>query len=403
MFSGDDDMNTVSSIARGRRCTGCLACIQACPVGCIGIQEDPEGFQRPEIQENACIRCGKRLASCHVAQPGLFQAVLETRVLKSKNLTSFRLGSSGGIFGTLCDLLAKEGFVVYGAAFDEVFCLKCVRADDCDDHKSLLGSKYVQSDMTDAYKLVLDDIDNGRQVLFCGTPCQVAALIRFLGRRPGNLLTIDLVCHGVPSPAFWKIHLNYLRNKLGGEIREVRFRRKTYSDKAGYALNVWTQNRHWVLPHKDDVYYSTFLEGVSLRECCYECGYACRHRVGDLTIGDCGTLSSYRIFAKEGLGTIVLANSAKGCMALRLLEPFTIGMSLDFEKEVAANAQLRQPVARPQIRDFFYCDLRELPYDEFRKKYLRPVSCSERIKDFIKGCLPWRILELCKRIKKSLI
>ena len=178
MFSGDDDMNTVSSIARGRRCTGCLACIQACPVGCIGIQEDPEGFQRPEIQENACIRCGKCLASCHVAQPGLFQAVLETRVLKSKNLTSFRLGSSGGIFGTLCDLLAKEGFVVYGAAFDEVFCLKCVRADDCDDHKSLLGSKYVQSDMTDAYKLVLDDIDNGRQVLFCGTPCQVAALIR---------------------------------------------------------------------------------------------------------------------------------------------------------------------------------------------------------------------------------
>ena len=125
--------------------------------------------------------------------------------------------------------------------------------------------------------------------------------------------------------------------------------------------------------------------------------------MGDLTIGDCGTLSSYRIFAKEGLGTIVLANSAKGCMALRLLEPFTIGMSLDFEKEVAANAQLRQPVARPQIRDFFYCDLRELPYDEFRKKYLRPVSCSERIKDFIKGCLPWRILELCKRIKKSLI
>lgn len=215
---------TVHSVAP-EDCCGCSACFNICPVQAITMQEDREGFKYPKIDERSCINCGKCEKACPVLHAETAGRTLHPAFYAVWNRQDeARLSSSsGGVFRVLAEDVLVDGGVVYGAAFDVHNRLRHVRADSADALVPLTGSKYVQSEIGTAFCQVRADLKNGRRVLFTGTPCQVAGLYAFLGCDDANLLTADVLCHGVPSPAVFE---RYLESLGVGEKCRIEFRNK---------------------------------------------------------------------------------------------------------------------------------------------------------------------------------
>ena len=192
-------------------CCGCASCVQVCPKKCISFSEDKQGFRYPLVNESICIDCG----SCERVCPMLIDRVKTTPIIvyaaKNRNELIRRASSSGGIFSFLAERVLSEGGVVFGAKFDDNWEVVHDYTESIDGLASFRGSKYLQSRIEDNYQKVKFFLQNGRKVLFSGTPCQIAGLKSFLQRDDGNLITIDFVCHGVPSPKVWR---KYLEEKV---------------------------------------------------------------------------------------------------------------------------------------------------------------------------------------------
>lgn len=181
-------------------CCGCSACVQKCPKQCISLKEDNEGFLYPEVDKSMCINCGLCEKVCPVLHQGESRKPLKVYAAKNQDEEIRRQSSSGGIFTLLAEKTIQDGGVVFGARFDEHWEVKHDYTETIEGLAAFRGSKYVQSRMEDNYRKAEMFLKQGRKVLFSGTPCQVAGLKRFLRKYYGNLLTIDMVCHGVPSP-----------------------------------------------------------------------------------------------------------------------------------------------------------------------------------------------------------
>lgn len=211
-------------------CCGCKACAAVCPKKCIKMVTDREGFWYPEVDQSACINCGK----CERVCPVLNRKKRQPRKFGRKAYAAINTdpeirfqSSSGGIFTAIAEAIIDRGGVVFGAAFDKEFAVRQVFAETKEDLAAFRGSKYVQSDMGDAYSSVLRFLQSGRIVLFSGTPCQIGALKSFLGKEYPNLITVDLICHGVPSPMVWEKYVRHRRSlDSDSQLRTVQFRDK---------------------------------------------------------------------------------------------------------------------------------------------------------------------------------
>ena len=201
-------------------CCGCSACAGVCPVQCITMTADSEGFKYPIADPNICVSCGK----CEQVCPMTSVETASEKKAYAVRVTQYEQdSSSGGVFSALAEKVLCEGGVVFGAAFDDGLRLQHIKVDDSSMLGHLRGSKYVQSDVGDIYRQVKDELSEGRKVLFSGTPCQVAGLHNFLGKDYPELFTVDLACHGVPSPKVWD---RYVREK-GDGLLGVKFRDKS--------------------------------------------------------------------------------------------------------------------------------------------------------------------------------
>lgn len=234
---------TVHSVAP-EDCCGCSACFNICPVQAITMQEDREGFKYPKIDERSCINCGKCEKACPVLHAETAGRTLHPAFYAVWNRQDeARLSSSsGGVFRVLAEDVLADGGVVYGAAFDVHNRLRHVRAESADALVPLTGSKYVQSEIGTAFCQVRADLKNGRRVLFTGTPCQVAGLYAFLGGDDANLLTADVLCHGVPSPAVFE---RYLESLALGKSAGLSFATKTTVGKNMKLLSVTGFMKHF--------------------------------------------------------------------------------------------------------------------------------------------------------------
>lgn len=291
-------------------CCGCGACYNKCPVGAISMQENEEGFLTPVIDEAKCTNCGLCLKACpslntefkNNPQPECYAAMADDE-LRMKS-------SSGGIFTLLAEYILDKGGYVCGAAFDNNWDVHHIIVDNKEDLAKLRGSKYVQSNTEDCYKQIKKLLDDDKYVLFSGCPCQVAALYSFLGKEYEKLYTMDLVCHGAPSPKIWQQYLNeYDRT----EIKNIDFR-----DKAVFGwsttMNIYMKNNCDIhLPPKKDSYYRAFLNNYSLRISCGNCHYAKIPRVGDITLGDFWGIEKSFPNLNDKKGTsLILVNNEKG-------------------------------------------------------------------------------------------
>lgn len=254
-------------IERKQDCCGCEACRQICPKACITMQRDEQGFLYPNVNESNCIDCGLCEKVCPVINQSYGHKPISTFAAKHLNEEIRMNSSSGGIFSALSEETINAGGIVFGACFDEEFNVIHNYATTLVDCKHFRGSKYVQSRIGDSYIHCEKFLKEGKLVLFSGTPCQVAGLKKYLRKEYPNLLTIDVVCHGVPSPVVWQ---EYLKSKFGNnKPLYINFRDKQKLGWNKFGLKIITSKKQINQYHKNNNYMLCFLSDLCLRPSCY--------------------------------------------------------------------------------------------------------------------------------------
>ena len=287
-------------------CCGCSACADCCPHGAITMKADAMGFRYPSVDESLCVDCGICEKVCAFHKPD--SAAADT--CEAIRFPDFMDESqSGGLAYALMRKAICNGFIVYGAAVDDDLCVRHRRVDSMDGLAPLRLSKYVQSDMKGIPAQVLEDLRNGRKVLFTGTPCQCAGIASAAGKMRRNLLTADIICHGVPSPSVWKGYLESMERRHAKKISSVVFRDPSLGWH-GHRESICFGNEKVV----SDEYTFFFYQHLMLRPSCTVCPFASLHRVSDITMADCwGVEKILPGFADDNRGCSVLfANTKAG-------------------------------------------------------------------------------------------
>jgi len=304
-----------------------------------------------------------------------------------------RLSSSGGVFTALAERILANGGVVVGAAFDSALAVHHVVVQNAAELHRLRGSKYVQSEIKPGlYAEMRALLREGRAVLFCGTPCQVAGVRSYLGNTFDNLYCCDLVCHGTPSPLLWERYLRH-QEAAGGGIAAASFRDKERGWK-NFGMRHYLRNGTERLRGMfEDPYLIAFLRNYALRPVCYDCRYASTKRTGDVSLADFwGVAAAYPQYDADDKGTsLVLVNTAKGEGLLESCGASLFVGEADLDSAVAGNHVLQHPTPRPEERDRFYVDLERCGFDGVLRMYrLRPPLFLRRVVRAIKRSLSCR-------------
>ena len=296
-------------------CTGCGACASVCPVDCIRMEADSEGFLRPVIRQDQCVDCGRCRRTCPIltqSQPaeGNTKAYAAIHTDEQVRLDS----TSGGIFSLLCDwIFAREG-IVFGAAYDDHFAIVHCSVENAEDLSRLRGAKYAQSRLGNTYAQVRKHLEKDRYVLFSGTPCQVGGLISYLGKNYEKLILVDLICHGVPSPKVWQHYIDYRSKQDAGGTKPANINlRSKETGWPGYSIRFdYPDEQHYSSPNSQDPYLRGFVGNLYLRPSCYHCQFKGITRQSDFTLGDYWGVWSQLPEYHDGKGTsLVLIHSDK--------------------------------------------------------------------------------------------
>lgn len=349
-------------------CTQCMACANACPKGCIKMVDVGQGFTIPQIDKNVCMECGACMHSCHQLENNLERYTpVKTLACWTKVTSDRRKSSSGGAFSVLARKILSQNGVVYGATMDKGLHVRHICIDRSEELFRLQGSKYVQSYLGDTFIQVRNHLNEGRLVLFTGTPCQVGGLLVFLRKKHENLITCDMICHGVPSQRAFNAFCE--RTKLKGTCDGVSFR---FTEGWGYQLA-----REFVYQTKDNDsssvcikrkpicphnawYLRAFNKGLMFNEACYTCSYACPERVSDFTMADYWGLGSKIPFnhpTYQGV-SMLLVNTTKACDMLTNMQNLFYE-ERDLQEALDGNYNLSHSSMRPENRDLFIADLFE--------------------------------------------
>lgn len=336
-------------------CCGCAACAQTCPKQCINMIQDDEGFLYPTVNKNTCIDCGLCEKVCHELHPYDEQAPLKVLAAINRDENVRMHSSSGGIFHLLAEKTISAGGVVFGARFDEDWQVVMDYAESMEGVRAFMGSKYIQARTEKAYKDAKRFLAESRQVLFSGTPCQIAGLKHFLRKEHDNLLAVDFICHGTPSPKIWNLYLEeILRN--GKHLSDVKFRDKTKGWKNfGFKLtyNKEDDTVSLLSSFRENPYMKSFLRDIILRPSCYACKAKAGRSHSDVTIADFWGIQSIYPEMDDDKGTgLVFANTRKGLTALESEQIKTA--ETEYEKVKPLNpACFRSPKIHPKRDEYF--------------------------------------------------
>ena len=359
------------------RCTGCTACAAGCPKDAITMVRDSEGFSYPAVDLNACIHCGRCTAICPILRqrepmplPAAFAAWNADDQIR-------RHSTSGGAFTALAEYILEGGGVVYGAALDGKQHLRHVACFRKEDLWRLRGAKYVQSDLGQTFREIREALKK-RPVLFSGTPCQVDGLYRFLGGKPENLTTCDLVCHGVPSPGVWEDMVRSMERRKGKAIQSVRFRDKVTGWKDSHLTLIYGDGTVDSAPLFATEYGRAFGRALFLRPCCHRCAYTNLNRPGDFTLGDFWGLGPDELPEQQTRGiSLLLVNSPHGSYLFDQL-PLR-RQAFPIERAVAGNPRLAFPLAPPPDRAAFFAAYTLKPFEQVRKQYFKVPPLPVRL------------------------
>ena len=369
-------------LADRSHCTGCTACASICPRDAITMKRDLEGFAYPAVDIAACIHCGRCTAACPGLAEGRPQGSLPAVFAAWNPSDEIRKDStSGGVFTLLAEHVLESGGVVCGAAFDSRMHLRHVACFRKEELWRLRGSKYIQSDLDGVFREIKQWLTQ-RPVLFSGTPCQVDGLYRYLGTRPENLTTCDLVCSGVPSPGVWEDLVRQLEQRRRQPLQAVRFRNKVTGWKNSHFTAVYGDGTVDTAPLYHTEYGRAFGRALFLRPACHHCPYTSMTRVADLTLGDFWGLRPDELPDQQEKGvSLLLVNTAHGSYVFDQLplakRPFPP------ERAIAGNPRLASPPPASPDRAAFFAAYAVEPFDQVRREFFRlpplPVRAAAKL------------------------
>jgi coenzyme F420-reducing hydrogenase beta subunit len=337
-------------------CCGCHACYNRCPQKCISMQSDDEGFWYPVVDRKECIDCGL----CEKVCPTLSKPIVENHpaayACRNKDDKIRQQSSSGGVFTIVAASVIANHGVVFGAGFDEDFNVLHSSVDSLDGLSNLRGSKYVQSSIGDTYEQAKDFLKQGRQVLFSGTPCQIAGLKSYLGKDYEGLICLDIICHGVPSPLVWKQYRSKLESN--NELTSINFRDKTFGWKKFSLRFTFKNEDEYIKDLNSDEFMQGFLKNVYLRPSCYHCSFKTLARQSDITLADFWGIENILPSLDDDQGTsLILVNSDKGKEIFLAAADKMEYKKIDIDQAIVYNSAAIKSVACNSKRDKFFRDL----------------------------------------------
>ena len=380
-------------ICEKKECTGCFACYNVCPKGAIKMEEDDFGNIYPIIDKDKCINC----LLCKKTCPSLnkktsFLNPSNVYALYNKNNIKQLESSSGGAASLFYEFIIDNGGIAYGVSnlFEKKFSF--VRIEKKEDIINLKGSKYVHCYINNTFKQAQKDLNNNKQVIFVGTPCQVDGLKNFLKKEYPNLYTIDIICHGVSSQ---KLLLDELELQ---KLDFSRIKRISFRDSNLYVLKVWDYKNNIILRKQADsiAYYRNFLIGNTYRENCYSCRYARKERISDITIGDYwGLNKKSKIYDNDLDGvSLVMINTTKGEFLFNNIKREAKYEKRDIEEAIKKNEQLNKPTTKGKKHYIFLENYKKLGY---KKTIMKMLNFKEKIVFYAKNNrLLYKILKKIK-------
>ena len=359
-------------------CTGCAACVSICTTGCISMKEDREGFLQPHINTKTCIGCHKCEKTCPILNPIEISTDFETQAYAAINKDEdVRMrSSSGGMFHALAKWTIEQGGVVFGARFNDQWEVVHDYTETIEGIEPFMRSKYVQSRIGDTFKQAKQFLDQGRWVLFSGTPCQIGGLKAYLKKDYEKLLAVDLICHGVPSPRVWR---QYLKETTKGDtLLNFNFRDK----KDGWRefQCVITTNTTRREQQMENVFFRGFLKNIYLRESCYQCAFKSIHRCADITMADFWGVQEVSPQMDDNKGTsLVFCHSSKGLRVMQAIVPFFSICVQSIHEAVTHNISMVESVAMPSRRRDWFRVFRLTHSFRFAARLIDKDKLSKRI------------------------
>lgn len=367
------------------KCCGCSACEQICPKQCISFRRDQEGFVYPFVNNSICINCGLCERVCPVINLREDRLPLKTFAATNNNEEIRRNSSSGGVFSALAEKTICKGGKVYGARFQNDLSVVHCKADTLDGIAQFRGSKYLQSELKDIYKAVRNDLNKGIEVLFSGTPCQIAGLKLFLQKNYENLIAVDFVCHGVPSPTVWQSYLDLFRKET--EVTSVSFRNKEFG---WHRFGVFSDNH----------YMQVFLSNISLRPSCYQCPTKKGRSGSDITLGDFWGIENINPEIDDDKGiSLLLVNTKKGEIFCNNLDIWV--KEENYQYAVKYNPSIEYSVPESFVRTKFFSVFANKGFDAAYKSTMIP-PLSRRVISKIKTLIKKIFGEKGKKIVRIL-
>lgn len=379
-------------------CCGCAACESACVHGCISMTLDEEGFIYPSIDALKCVNCGLCDKVCPIWNIPDDNYINEVMAAKNIDKDERFLSSSGGMFYLLAEQIIKDGGVVIGCRFNDQMEAVHVVAETLDELKPLMSSKYVQSDTRGIFIVARTLLREGRIVLFSGVPCQVAALKNYLLRPYENLITIDILCHGVPSPKIFKEYREALEERYGDKVEQLSFRHKEKSWKRLYINALFKNQRRHFLYSGYDSYMQLFLSDRLQRPSCFYCPYNTLTRPGDISLGDFWGIGKKHYDFDDNKGiSMVLINNDKGREIWEKVSSHTTHFVSDIETAIEGNKVLVQHLPSIKGRDEFYKYYTKNGYDAAIAKFAPEASKPYQLYyNFMRKCR-----DIIRRIKRE--
>lgn len=354
-----------SDVRQVDNCCGCMACVDACSLGAICPEEDLRGFIHPSVDDHKCIACGKCMSICPQSKLEKKSDTLPLEQYAAKHIDreARSKSRSGGVFAALGNVVFQRGGVVFGAVMTDELKVVHKLAACPEQMEPMCGSKYVQSNTNGVFSAVKAELQSGKEVLFCGTPCQCEAVSNFCCGFD-NLTTCDFVCHGVPSQAFFDAYISFLEKKIGEPVSDYCFR-----DKEHFS---WGDHVERVSFGNDFIYSRRFANLYSSNRClrpsCYTCRFASKRRSSDITLADYWGIDAVLPDFDEGQGaSLVLVRSEKGRDLFDQAKDQLVAVSTFGNEPTHYN--LSRPTSMPDDVDHFWMDYQTHGFEYVSKKY----------------------------------
>lgn len=382
----------MNNICENGKCTGCGACKSICPKGAIQMSEKAvTGHFYPAIDEKLCIDCGLCKKICPSNDKEVFVEPQTVYAAWRKKVSEQKGSSSGGVAAALYEVAIENGYYVVGTYTDEDFLPRMKVTKNICDLESFKGSKYVQANTGTIYEDIRRLLTQGEKVLFIGTPCQCSAAKK-ITRNNENLITVDLICHGVPSQRIFLDYLKWIQKQTKKVITKMSFR-----SEYGVEMTFVSNNKvFWKRRINEDYYLSAFNTGLIHNDACYQCRFAQRERAADITIGDFWGIGKAEPFKNPGRKVSVIAiNTERGKKILQLCHSLELEVR-SYNEAIEGNTQLRHPSTMHKDREVFWKVYEEKGIEQaFRSTIYNEVT-NRYIKNFMKRAPK----ELLKRIIK---